>query len=129
MSRFRPTLAAILVATFALAGCEAPPSPLVPELQQQFKPGHALADAIQSLKARNATLSIHNRSECESLARASTMSSRLRPGGGPCIFGKIPVSRNWLGGHTDVILQLVFDPQDKLADGDFEEIRVPFGWN
>lgn len=128
MSRFR-AIAATLLAALTLAGCEEPPSPLVPELQQQFRPGYALADAIQSLKARNATLSVHNRSECESLARTNTMTSRLRPGGGPCIFGKIPVSKNWLGGHTDVILQLVFNGEDKLADGDFEEIRVPFGWN
>ncbi|WP_153159779.1 hypothetical protein [Zoogloea sp. 1C4] len=128
MPRFR-AISAALLAALALAGCEEPPSLLVPELQQQFRPGYPLADAIQSLKARNATLSVHNRSECESLARANTMSSRLRPGGGPCIFGKIPVSKNWLGGHTDVILQLVFNAEDKLADGDFEEIRVPFGWN
>lgn len=128
MSRFR-AIAAPLLAALALASCEEPPSPLVPELQQQFRPGYPLADAIQSLKARNATLSVYNRSECESLARANTMTSRLRPGGGPCIFGKIPVSKNWLGGHTDVILQLVFNAEDKLRDGDFEEIRVPFGWN
>jgi hypothetical protein len=129
MSRFRAIPTAVLLAALALAGCEEPPSPLVPELKQQFGPGYPLADAIQNLKARNTTLSVHSRSECESLARSNTMTSRLRPGGGPCIFGKIPVSKNWLGGHTDVILQLVFNAEDKLVDGDFEEIRVPFGWN
>ena len=128
MSRLRPLPAAALAAALLLAGCEEPPSPLVPALRQQFQPGHPLADALRDLKAGNTRFSVHSRSECETLSRANTMHSRLRPAGGPCVFGKIPVSTNWLGGHTDVILQLVFDADDKLADGDFEEIRVPFGW-
>ena len=34
-----------------------------------------------------------------------------------------PVGTDWLGGRTDVILQLVFTPDGRLADGNFEEIR------
>lgn len=51
------------------------------------------------------------------------MAAALPARGGPCIFGKIPVGTDWLGGRTDVILQLVFTPDGQLADGNFEEIR------
>lgn len=122
-------IAAVLATTLLITACSDAPSPLVPELRNQYKSGYPLDKAIDDLKARNTTFAVHDKGECETLARAQTMSIQLRPQGGPCIFGKIPVSKNWLGGHTDVILQLVFDREGKLVDGDIEEIRIPFGWS
>ena len=61
--------------------------------------------------------------ECDELGRKSAMAAQLPARGGPCIFGKIPVGTDWLGGRTDVILQLVFTPDGRLADGNFEEVR------
>lgn len=121
-----PTAAALVLTTLILTACEAPPSTLVPELRQQFQPGLTQAAAETALRARGTTFSIRSPAECAELANRSAMASQLPPRGGPCIFGKIPVSTNWLGGHTDVILQLVFTPDGTLADGNFEEIRNLF---
>lgn len=117
------------VLTALLAGCSDAPSSALPELREVFKPGYSLDDSMQTLKNRKATLSVYSAAECESLFRASSMPAQLRPAGGPCVLAKIPISNNILGGHTDVIVQLVFDRQDKLADGNFEEIAIPFGWS
>ena len=82
-------------------------------------PGAAEAE----LKRHPTTYSIKTAAECDELGRKSAMAAQLPARGGPCIFGKIPVGTDWLGGRTDVILQLVFTPDGQLADGNFEEIR------
>lgn len=126
MPRHRPI--ATLAAVALLAACTPAPSPLVPELRAQFRPGLPLVDAIAALKARNTTFSVRSLTECETLARQSALATTLRPQGGACIFGKIPVSQNWLGGRRDVIVQLVFSHDDQLVDGNFEELSSPLGW-
>ncbi|WP_374266784.1 hypothetical protein [Zoogloea sp.] len=127
---FRPIapFTAALLAALGLAACTPAPSPAVPELRTQFKPGYPLGEAVKALKARNTTFSVMSAAECETMARQSALAAELRPRGGPCIYGKIPVSKNWLGGRTDVILQLVFAADSTLVDGNFEEISTAVGW-
>ena len=114
---------ALLVACATLAACTAAPSPLVPQLRQALPPGLDIAAAEAELKRHSTTYSIKTAAECDEIGRKSAMSAQLPARGGPCIFGKIPVGTDWLGGRTDVILQLVFTPDGRLADGNFEEIR------
>ena len=114
---------ALLLACAALAACSAEPSPLVPQLRQALPPGTHLAAAEAELKRHATTYSIKTAAECDEIGRKSAMAAQLPARGGPCIFGKIPVGTDWLGGRTDVILQLVFTPDGQLADGNFEEIR------
>ena len=120
-----PTLRpfALLLACAALAACTGAPSPLVPQLRQALPPGLDIAAAEAELKRHPTTYSIKTAAECDELGRKSAMAAQLPARGGPCIFGKIPVGTDWLGGRTDVILQLVFTPDGRLADGNFEEIR------
>lgn len=106
----------------ALAGCSPSPSPLPEELRAEFQPGMDLEEARRRLIAHGTTFSLKSDTECTALVERSPNVSQLRPRGGACIFGKIPLSRTWFGGHTDVILQLVFSADGKLADGQFEEI-------
>ena len=113
----------LLLACAALAACTAAPSPLVPQLRQALQPGLTIAAAEAELKRHATTYSIKTATECDELGRKSAMAAQLPARGGPCIFGKIPVGTDWLGGRTDVILQLVFTPDGRLADGNFEEIR------
>ena len=121
MNNHRPL--ALLAACAALAACTAAPSPLVPQLRQALPPGLDIAAAEAELKRHATTYSIRTAAECDALGRKSAMAAQLPARGGPCIFGKIPVSTDWLGGRTDVILQLVFSPDGRLADGNFEEVR------
>lgn len=114
---------ALLLACAALAACSADPSPLVPQLRQALPPGTSLAAAEAELKRHATTYSIKTAAECDEIGRKSAMAAQLPARGGPCLFGKIPVGTDWLGGRTDVILQLVFTPDGQLADGNFEEIR------
>ena len=114
---------ALLVACATLAACTAAPSPLVPQLRETLKPGLSVAAAEAELKRHNTTWSVKTATECDEIGRKSAMAAQLPARGGPCIFGKIPVGTDWLGGRTDVILQLVFTPDGQLADGNFEEIR------
>lgn len=81
-----------------------------------------LTEARQRLDAHGTTFSVKTQAECQALIERSPNISQLHPEGGPCVFGKIPLSRSWFGGKTDVILQLVFSADDKLVDGHFEEI-------
>ena len=113
----------LLLACAALAACTAAPSPLVPQLRQALQPGLTIAAAEAELKRHATTYSIKTATECDEIGRKSAMAAQLPARGGPCIFGKIPVGTDWLGGRTDVILQLVFTPDGRLADGNFEEIR------
>jgi hypothetical protein len=121
MPRLRPF--ALFIACAALAACTAAPSPLVPQLRQALQPGLTIAAAEAELKRHAATWSIKSAAECDEIGRKSAMAAQLPARGGPCIFGKIPVGTDWLGGRTDVIVQLVFTPDGRLADGNFEEIR------
>ena len=114
---------ALLVACATLAACTAAPSPLVPQLREALKPGLSVAAAEAELKRHNTPWSVKTAAECDEIGRKSAMAAQLPARGGPCIFGKIPVGTDWLGGRTDVILQLVFTPDGRLADGNFEEIR------
>ena len=114
---------ALLLACAALTACSADPSPLVPQLREALKPGLSVAAAEAELKRHNTTWSVKTATECDEIGRKSAMAAQLPARGGPCIFGKIPVGTDWLGGRTDVILQLVFTPDGRLADGNFEEIR------
>ena len=114
---------ALLVACATLAACTASPSPLVPQLREALKPGLSVAAAEAELKRHATTWSVKTATECDEIGRKSAMAAQLPARGGPCIFGKIPVGTDWLGGRTDVILQLVFTPDGQLADGNFEEIR------
>ena len=116
----------VALSALVLAACGAAPSPLVPQLREQFRPGMTQAVAEAALHARGTTYSVRNPAECAELANRSAMTAQLQPRGGICIFGKIPLSKNWLGGSTDVILQLVFTSDGKLADGNFEEIENTF---
>ena len=114
---------ALLIACATLAACTAAPAPLVPQLRQALQPGVSLAAAEAELKRHNTTWSVKTAAECDALGRQSAMAAQLPARGGPCLFGKIPVGTDWLGGRTDVIVQLVFTPDGRLADGNFEEIR------
>lgn len=97
---------------------------LVAQLHRDFQPGLAIAQAQELLKARNATFSVRSAGECETLVKEARTAVNLTPRGGPCIFGKIPVSRTWYGARSDVILQLVFTADGKMADGNFEAIET-----
>ncbi|HRH72334.1 hypothetical protein [Zoogloea sp.] len=110
---------AILV---TVSACAPAPSPLPAEMQAEFRPGMTLDDASKRLTARGTTFSVKTEAECQALVERSPNISQLRPRGGPCVFGKIPLSKTWFGGHTDLILQLVFTPGNTLADAHFEEI-------
>ena len=112
-----------VLATAALGACTQAPSPLVPQLRAALPPGVTLAAAETELRRHATTYSIKTAAECDEIGRKSAMAAQLPARGGPCIFGKIPVGTDWLGGRTDVILQLVFTPDGQLADGNFEEIR------
>jgi hypothetical protein len=110
----------ILACACALAGDS---KALIAELRQEFQPGLPLARAQELLKARNTTFSVRSATECEALVKEARTAVNLAPRGGPCIFGKIPVSRTWYGARSDVILQLVFTADGKMADGNFEGIE------
>ncbi len=105
-----------------LSACAPAPSAVPAEMQAEFQPGMMLEDASKRLTARGTTFSVKTEAECTALVERSPNISQLRPRGGPCIFGKIPLSKTWFGGHTDVILQIVFSADNTLADAHFEEI-------
>jgi hypothetical protein len=96
---------------------------LIAQLHTDFQPGLSTTRAQELLTASKATFSVRSAAECNALVSEARTSVNLAPQGGPCIFGKIPVSQTWYGGHTDVILQLVFTPDGKMADGNFEAIE------
>lgn len=115
-------LAAGLCLTASLAACSPAPSPLPDQLGAEFQPGMSLDDARRRLTAHGTTFSEKSSTECQALVERSPNVSQLPPQGGPCVFGKIPLSRSWFGGKSDVILQLVFSADGRLADGHFEQI-------
>ena len=123
MPPLRPLGAPAALATLARTACSQAPSPLIPQLRGALTPGVPLAAAEAELQRHGTTYSIKSAAECDELGRRSAMAAALPARGGPCIFGKIPVGTDWLGGRTDVILQLVFTPDGRLADGNFEEVR------
>lgn len=123
MPRLRLACTAAALAGLALSACSQAPSPLVPQLRGTLTPGVTLAAAEAELQRHGATYSIKTAAECDEIGRKSAMAAALPARGGPCVFGKIPVGTDWLGGRTDVILQLVFGPDGRLADGNFEEVR------
>ncbi|MCE1187451.1 MAG: hypothetical protein LWW92_17820, partial [Rhodocyclales bacterium] len=71
---------------------------------------------------RDITFSVRAAPECEELVRQSSVNVQLSPRGGPCVFGKKTLSTTWAGGHQEVILQLVFTPDNLLVDANFEEV-------
>ncbi|MRR51785.1 MAG: hypothetical protein EG825_12890 [Rhodocyclaceae bacterium] len=121
---FRHALALLLFA-FSCASIQAGDAKtLVAELRKEFQPGLPLARAQELLKARNTTYSLRSAAECEALVKEARTAVNLAPRGGPCIFGKIPVSRTWYGARSDVILQLVFTADGRMVDGNFEAIET-----
>ncbi len=123
--RTRPPPLRLLVANLALlsvTACAPAPSPLPAELKAELGVGMPVAEASKRLRAHGTTLSVYSAAECQALLDRSPNISQLPPRGGPCIFGKIPLSKTWYGAHTDVILQIVFDASGKLVDGNFEEL-------
>lgn len=119
-----PRSLAGLALLLAGTACTPAPSPLLPTLKAEFRPGLALTDAVRLLDTHGTTHSEKSAAECQALLDRSPNSAQLPPRGGPCIFGKIPLSKSWYGLHTDLILQLVFTPDGRLADGQFEEIST-----
>ena len=124
---FRPSrFATRLVATFACLLCTAAVAgdgdALIARLRQAFQAGIPLPRAETLLREHGANFSRRSATECEAMASKTAMAAQLKPRGGPCVFGKIPVAKSWTGLRTDVILQLTFSPDGKLADGNFEEI-------
>lgn len=117
-----PLLAAGLCLTASLSACSPAPSPLPDQLSAEFQPGMPLDDARKRLAAHGTTFSEKTAAECRALVERSPNISQLPPQGGPCVFGKIPLSRSWFGGKSDVILQLVFSADGQLVDGHFEQI-------
>lgn len=115
----------VALAAFVSAGCASNDDDqrLLAKLQGDLKPGTSLDQAEALLKGQGATYSKRAAQECETMVRESRVPTQLQPKGGPCVFGKLPVSRNWYGGHKDIILQLVFDQDGKLRDGSFEAIE------
>lgn len=97
---------------------------LIAELHKEFQPGLTISRAQELLKSRNTTFSVRSATECEALVKEARTAVNLTPRGGPCIFGKIPVSRTWYGARSDVILQLVFTADGTMADGNFEAIET-----
>lgn len=106
-----------------LLACAETASPLPGELSAELRPGMPLAEVSVRLKARNTTYSVKDPAACQAWMEKNGNRSQLAPRGGSCLFGKIPIDRSVLGTRRDVILQVVFDPDEKLADGHFEEIR------
>lgn len=122
--KFSTLVSAIVVAT-GLSACSdgGEEQRLISRLQAGLQPGVSLAQAEALLQGQGATYSKRTAQECEALVKESRVPTQLQPKGGPCLFGKLPVSRSWYGGRNDIVLQLVFDRDDKLRDGSFEAIR------
>lgn len=116
-----------LACSLLLGACSPPPNPLPEQMNGEFTPGMSLDEAGRRLKAHGTTYSVKTEAECMALVERSPNVSQLRPRGGPCVFGKIlGKPEGLLGGHSDVILQLVFDGHGRLVDAHFEEIRQLF---
>jgi len=101
-------------------------APLIAALRQELHPSLPLDRAQFILKGHGATVTTRSAPECRKLVEESRVPTQLSPRGGPCIFGKILGPRSWYGGHTDVILQLVFGADNKLVDAHFEAIDSLF---
>lgn len=86
--------------------------------------GVSLADTEAYLQSQGAGFSKRSAQECERMVKESRVPTQLQPKGGPCVFGKLPVSKNWYGARNDIIFQLVFDGENKLHDGSFEAIQA-----
>lgn len=95
-------------------------------LRARLTPGVSLADAEAYLQSRGAGFSKRSAQECERMVKESRVPTQLQPKGGPCVFGKLPVSKNWFGASNDIIFQLVFDGENRLNDGSFEAIQSAF---
>jgi len=121
---FRHFLAPLLLALVCTPVLAGDAKALIAELRKDFQPGLTMTRAQELLKARNTTFSVRSPTECEALVKEARTAVNLTPRGGPCIFGKIPVSRTWYGARSDVILQLVFTADGKMADGNFEGIET-----
>lgn len=116
-----------LACSLLLSACSPTPNPLPEQMSGEFAPGMSLDEASQRLKAHGTTFTVKTEAECMALVERSPNVSQLRPRGGPCVFGKIlGKPEGLLGGHSDVILQLVFDGRSTLVDAHFEEIRQLF---
>lgn len=127
LSTRRGSLLPGLACCLLLGACNLTPNPLPEQMSGEFTPGMSLDDARQRLTAHGTTFSVKTDAECMALVERSPNVSQLRPRGGPCVFGKIAGKpEGLLGGHSDVILQLVFDGRGALVDAHFEEIRQLF---
>lgn len=122
--RFRAATLTVLAAAVSIAACSSQDEEQrrVARLRAELPTGTSLEKAEALLRAQGATFSKRTAQECEALVRESRVPTQLQPKGGPCVFGKIHVSRSWYGQRSDIILQLVFDADGKLRDGSFEVI-------
>lgn len=118
----------LLLVVAGLAACSSNDEEqrLIARLHADLQPGVSLAQAESLLKSQGASFSERTAQECDALVKEARVPTQLQPKGGACVFGKLPVSRNWYGGRSDIILQLVFDAEGKLRDGSFEAIQSAF---
>ena len=109
-----------------LAACSPAPQVDSAVLEAEFQPGVDLDQALARLDQHHFTYTLRSPGECAALASEGRVRSQLEPRGGPCVFGKLPGPQNWHGGHSDVIVQLVFGSDCKLSDGHFETLELMF---
>jgi len=99
---------------------------LMAQLKAELPPGVSLTQTLSILKSRNVTFSQKTIRECDALVKQARVQTQLTTKGGPCIFGKAQIDRSWYGAHTDLILQLVFNTDEVLMDGNYEILDNSF---
>jgi len=99
---------------------------LMAQLKTDLPPGVSLPQALNILQSRNVTFSQKTLRECDALVKQARVQTQLTTKGGPCVFGKAQVDRSWYGAHTDLILQLVFNADEVLMDGNYEILDSSF---
>ncbi len=124
--RILPVLCTLILFSSSTTAFADEQSALIAALRQEIRPGLPLDRAQAILKGHGATTSTRSPAECRKLVEEARVPTQISPRGGPCVFGKILGPRSWYGGHTDVILQLVFGPDGKLVDANFEAIDSYF---
>lgn len=123
---FRLSFLLCVFATLAACSSTDEEQRRIARLHADLQPGVSLAQAESLLKSQGASFSERTAQECDALVKEARVPTQLQPKGGACVFGKLPVSRSWYGGRSDIIVQLVFDAEGKLRDGSFEAIQSAF---
>jgi len=122
-------LGGLLGGLLLLTACSSPEQQAqlrMEQLKQALPNGLPLPAAKQALQTNGVIFSEKTAVECENLGRQSRVQTQLPARGGPCLFGKWAAPKAWYGRHVDVILQLVFDTEGKLVDGNYETIDGMF---